>query len=164
MCSEYYCAMVYNVEYHTLLSLSSSNDGRLAYSYNLIFSFGIQFFNSASFFSVESELNCMQKLVFGIIITDLKHWHLRLKWRDYHSIIAQWTPYKSHNAKRIWFVLVVDVIILQAYTKGLHIKCLHFHVLSLLYDHRSWNISINQKTDLRHTYIVIVITLILSKL
>ena len=38
-----------------------------------------------------------------------------LKWRDYHGIIAQRSPYKSHNAKRGWFVLVFDVIMLQAY-------------------------------------------------
>ena len=29
---------------------------------------------------------------------------LRLKWQGYHGIIAQWTPYKSHNARRTWFV------------------------------------------------------------
>jgi len=47
----------------------------------------------------------MQKLFFGMIITDPEHRRLRLKWRDYHSIIIQQTPYKSHNAKRGWFVL-----------------------------------------------------------
>ena len=73
MCSEYYCTMVYNVEYHTTIILYSSNDGRLEYSYNLIFSFGIQFFNSAGFFSVEAESNGTQKLVFGTIITDPEH-------------------------------------------------------------------------------------------
>jgi len=35
-----------------------------------------------------------QELVFGMIITDPEQWHLRLKWRDYHGIIAKWTPYK----------------------------------------------------------------------
>ena len=52
----------------------------------------------------------MQDLVFSMIITDPEHWRLRLKWRDYHGIIAQWTPYKSHNAKHDWFVLVFDII------------------------------------------------------
>ena len=44
-----------------------------------------------------------------------------LKWRDYHGIIAQRNnppPYKSHNAKRDSFVLVSDVIILQANLMG----------------------------------------------
>ena len=41
----------------------------------------------------------MQKLFFGMIITDPEHLRLRLKWRDYHGIINQQTPYKSHNAK-----------------------------------------------------------------
>jgi len=106
MRSEYYCTMVYNVEYHTLLSFYkvAMTTGRLAYSYNLIFSFEIQFFNSAGLFGVEAELNGTQKLVFGIFITDPEHWHLRLKWRGYHGIIAQRTPSKSHNAKRTWFV------------------------------------------------------------
>ena len=45
-----------------------------------------------------------QELVFGKIITDPELWSLRLNWRDYHSIIAQRTPYKSHNAKRAWLV------------------------------------------------------------
>ena len=54
-----------------------------------------------------------QELVFGMIITDPEHWRLRLKWRDYHGIIAQRTPYKSHNAKR--FVLVFDVIMQWVY-------------------------------------------------
>ena len=56
-----------------------------------------------------------RELVFGMIITDPEHWRLRLKWRDYRGIIAWRTPYKSHNAKRGWFVLVFDVIMLQAY-------------------------------------------------
>ena len=43
-----------------------------------------------------------------MIITDPER--LRLKWRDYPCIIAQRTTYKSHNAKRGWFVLVFDVI------------------------------------------------------
>ena len=30
--------------------------------------------------------------VFGMIITDPEHWLLRLKWRDYHGIIAQQPP------------------------------------------------------------------------
>jgi len=51
-----------------------------------------------------------QELGFGMIITDPEHWRLRLKWRNYHGIIAQRTPYKSHNPKRAWFVLVFDVI------------------------------------------------------
>ena len=51
-----------------------------------------------------------QKLVFGTIITDPEHWCLRLKWLDYYGIIAQQTPYNSHNAKGAWFVLVFDVI------------------------------------------------------
>ena len=34
----------------------------------------------------------MQELVFGMIITDLECLHLRLEWRDYHSIITQRTP------------------------------------------------------------------------
>ena len=43
-----------------------------------------------------------------MIITDPEHWRLRLKWRDYHGIIAQRIPpYKSHNAQRAWFVLVL---------------------------------------------------------
>jgi len=50
-----------------------------------------------------------------MIITDPEHWRLRLKWGDYHSIIAQRTPYKSHNAKRAWFVLVFDVIMQWVY-------------------------------------------------
>jgi len=50
-----------------------------------------------------------------MIITDPEHCRLWLKWRDYHGIIAQPTPYKSHNAKRGWFVLACDVIMLQAY-------------------------------------------------
>jgi hypothetical protein len=54
-----------------------------------------------------------QELVFGMIITDPEHWRLRLKWRDYHGIIAQRTPYKSHNAKR--FVLVFEVIMQWVY-------------------------------------------------
>jgi len=45
-----------------------------------------------------------QKLVFGMIIPDPEHWRLSLKGRDYHGIIAPQTPYKSHNAKRGWFV------------------------------------------------------------
>ena len=81
----------------------------------MISSFGIQFLNSAGFFGVEAELNSTQKLVFGMIITDPEHWRLRLKWRFYHGIMAQQTPYKSHNAKRGWFVLVFDDIMLQAY-------------------------------------------------
>jgi len=52
----------------------------------------------------EAELNGTEKLVFGM-----------LKWREYYGIIAQRTPYKSHNAKHGWFVLVCDVIMLQAY-------------------------------------------------
>ena len=59
--------------------------------------------------------NGTQELVFGMIITDPEHWRFRLKWRDYHDIIAQWTPYKSHNAKRAWFVLVFDVIMQCVY-------------------------------------------------
>ena len=55
----------------------------------------------------------MQELVFGMIITDLER--LRLKWRDYHGIIAQLTPYKSNIAKRAWFVLVFDVILQWVY-------------------------------------------------
>jgi hypothetical protein len=50
-----------------------------------------------------------------MIITDPEHRRLKLKWRDYHGIIAQQTPYQSHNTKRDWFVLVFDVIILQSY-------------------------------------------------
>jgi len=46
-----------------------------------------------------------------MIITDPEHWCLRLKWLDYHGIIAQRAPYKTHNAKRAWFVLVFDVIV-----------------------------------------------------
>ena len=57
----------------------------------------------------------MQELVFGMIITDPEHSRLRLKWWDYHGIIAQRTPYKSHNAKRAWFVLVFDVIMQWVY-------------------------------------------------
>jgi len=56
-----------------------------------------------------------QELVFGIIVTDPEHWCLRLKWWNYHGIIAQRTPYKSHNAKRAWFVLVFDVIMQWVY-------------------------------------------------
>ena len=48
-----------------------------------------------------------QELVFDMIITDPEDWRLRLKWWDYHGIIAQRTPYKSHNAKCSWFVLVL---------------------------------------------------------
>ena len=55
------------------------------------------------------------ELFFGMIITDPEHWRLRLKWRDYHGVIAQRTPYKSHNAKRTWFVLVFDVIVQWVY-------------------------------------------------
>ena len=69
-----------------------------------------------AFFGVEAELNGTQKLVFGMIITDPEHWRLWFKWQEYSSIIAQWTPYKSYNAKRGWFVWVCDVIILQAYS------------------------------------------------
>jgi len=57
--------------------------------YNLIFSFGIQFFNSADFFGVKAELNGTQKLVFGMIITDPENCCLRLKWKDYHGIVTQ---------------------------------------------------------------------------
>ena len=39
----------------------------------------------------------------------------KVKWRDYQGIIAQRTPYKSHNAKRAWFVLVFDVIMQWIY-------------------------------------------------
>jgi len=56
-----------------------------------------------------------QELVFGMIITDPEHWRLRLKWWDYHSIVTQRTPYKSHNAKGAWFVLVCDVIMQWIY-------------------------------------------------
>ena len=34
----------------------------------------------------------MQRLVFDMIITDPEHGRLRLKWLDYHGIIAQLTP------------------------------------------------------------------------
>ena len=53
------------------------------------------------------------ELMFGMIITNSEHWGL--KWRDYHGIIVQRTPYKSHNAKRGWFVLVFDVIMQWVY-------------------------------------------------
>ena len=86
----------------------------------MIFSFGIQFFNSVGFFGVEAELNGTQKVFFGMIITDPEHWRLRLKWWYYHGIIAQRTPYKSHNGKGSWFVLVFDVIMLQAYSVTKH--------------------------------------------
>jgi len=46
----------------------------------------------------------MQELVFGMIITNPEHWRLRLKWQDYHGIIAQRTRYKSHDAKCAWFL------------------------------------------------------------
>jgi len=60
-----------------------------------------------------------------MIITDPEHW---LKWRDYHGIIAQRTPYKSHNAKRTWFVLVFDVIMQWVYWQVLLIHCFTAHL------------------------------------
>ena len=51
-----------------------------------------------------------------MIMTDPEHGRLRLKWWDYHGIMAQRTPYKSHNAKRTWFVLVFDVIMQWVYS------------------------------------------------
>ena len=114
MCSEYYCTMVYNVEYHTLLSfykVAMMDDWHIL---TIWFSVLEYKFSTVPAFS---QSYSMQKLVFGMIITDPEHWRLRLKWREYHSIIAQRTPYnyKSHNAKCGWFVLVCGVIMLQAY-------------------------------------------------
>jgi len=98
----------------------------------VIFSFGIQFFNSAGFFGVEAELNSMQKLVFGLIITDLEHWRLQLEWWEYSGIIAQPAPNKSHNAKCSWFVtsscfrLIVNDFLVQ-------IKCVVTFIFSYMW-------------------------------
>jgi len=60
------------------------------------------------FISLTSDMTIRYAAVsFGMVITDPEHCNLRLKWRDYHGIIAH---YKTHNAKRVWFVLVFEVV------------------------------------------------------
>jgi len=58
-----------------------------------------------------------------------------LKWRDYHGIIAQRTPYKSHNTKRAWFVLVFDVIMQWVYYKDITNLSLSFGVFPSHFKH-----------------------------
>jgi len=73
--------------------------------------------NSRPITAISSDVSDPEPLIagFGMIITDPEHWRLRLKLRDYHGIIAQRPPYKSHNAKRAWFVLDFDVIMQWVY-------------------------------------------------
>ena len=81
------------------------------------------------------------ELVFGMIITDPEHWRLRLKWQDDHGIIAQRTPYKSHNAKRTWFVLVFDIFMQWVY----------FHKNFLVYFHKNFltNMLVSKNRNLK---------------
>ena len=99
--------------------------------YNLICHFELKLPNAFSAFHPAAntcQFKCLyrllvawqygtQELVSGMIITDPEHWGFRLKRRDYHGIIAQRSPYKSHNAKRAWFVLVFDVIMQWVYSR-----------------------------------------------
>ena len=126
MCSEYYCTMVYNVE--------CSNDGQLAYSYNLIFSLGIQFFNSASFFAVEAELNYWY--------TEVSFWHdynrsgtltFKVKMAGLSLYYRLAGPYNSHNAQCGWFVF--DAIVLQAYC------CENVHITRVIIKFNNYRIT-----------------------